>query len=224
MTVDTAAQEDDVIYIAVQQNPSSEDNYGVVTITGFTQIAEIDNTESGFEWGRTTLMRRVAGDSEGTTYTVNTTVSQDALSGVALTVIGANTAAPDPTIVTNEDTSTNTTADIPAITTEFNNSWDVVVMGCGGSVTQGFSNWLTSWGDSLVEDEDNANAWASIGLAHVIRASAGVQSATSVTQNAADRSLAIRFEVAKAVAAPDIIFPYHLIKQVRRGFKTLLTM
>ena len=180
----------------------------------FTEIAQIDDGGAG-GYSQLVLFRRVAGGSEPSTYTVGVTggsLYNDFIGIVAYS--GVDNTTPDGTPVTLSDGTSNTTFDIPAMTTANANSYDLVCV-CheGGTATVA----LSSWGSSLIERIDTSGDFSSLGMADALRVSAGVQAATSVTSSNADYSLAIRVEINNAAGVGGLGMPLavHHMNQMR---------
>lgn len=192
ITPGATVSEDSVIYIGVCVTlNTATDPPSSYSSSGFTEIASI--SDSAF-FGDMVIFRKVAGGSEPSTYTVSWT-SGDPYSAAAGLVAysGADTTTINGTPTTGTDTSSNTTFDIPALTTDYNNSLDIAFV-CQDGQTSSVT--LSSWGSSLTERIDNSGGeYAVIGIADAARATAGSQAATSVTSSNADNSLGIRLEL-----------------------------
>jgi hypothetical protein len=213
-TFGSAPAENDIILIGLVQNPATADNYGTMSISGFSSLSANGSIDAA-DWSRLTVLKKIAGASEGTTYTVNTSVSQDNLACAGIAISGGNTTTPDPTVV-NDSTdilpTVGPTIEIPAITTANDNSFDVAFVSDWGETNQGTTSWVSAWNGGFVEDEDVPQTWAVIALAHVLRASSGLQAATTATSAAnMQGSLCIRIEIAEAVAGGSSIpiFMHH---------------
>ena len=184
---------DDLILVFVTFNNSTENSHAVASITGFTSLGI--STAGG--WSRTRCLGKIAAGTEGTSLSVTWTGTADAVQCGALVLTGADTTLPT-NVVTTPDASSNTTFSIPAITNAAANSLDVACVGHGGNVDPTAAPNYSTWGDSFNERVDAATPWAALGIASVIRASSGVQAATSVTSAASDVNAAIRIEVLEA--------------------------
>jgi hypothetical protein len=196
-----AAASGEVVLIAVNYISGAAGSYpSAYNCSGFTTVATIDAGGSAF--GALALLRKVAGGSEPSSYSVTFTGGTFYRAvGAVIVLSGVSNVTPLGTAVTNADFTTNTTWDIPALTTGSANSWDVAVVGAQGvSDPGGAAAALSSWGSSLVERADLAHDYGAIGMATALRASAGVQGATSVSiagsgYPSGEGSLAIRVEV-----------------------------
>lgn len=199
VTPDSTAGDGDLILILGSEDPDSGGDFSNFVISGFTLEATIDEDTAG--WNRTRLFSKIAGASEPSSYTITGFVGgPDECIGSIITFTGSHQTDVLPTISTLNDTSANTTFEIPAITTANNDSFDVAFVASGGNDDAGT---LSTWGDSLVEDlEENGGDWITQGTAHVVRATAGAQAATEVISSSGDYSVAIRVEVREAAGAP----------------------
>jgi len=198
VTTSAAAVAGDLILIAVNINNSGSGAHPTPACTDFTPLG--NSTAS--VWSRTTLLGKIATGSEGSSYTVTGfgTGGGTDYKTVGVVII-SDTAGTLPTnIVTTPDASSNTTWSIPAITMAAAGSMDFACVGAGGNNSVG-ATLFSSWGSSLSELIDRGTTFAAIGVATAIRASAGVQSATSVTSGTSDVNAAIRVEVLAAVVA-----------------------
>lgn len=201
VTTDVGATDGDLILIFVNVNNSSSGSHPTPASTGFTSLG----SSTASVWSRTTALGRIA-SGNGTSYTITGFTGADAKYAAVVILSGAGASLPT-NIVTTPDASSNTTADIPAITNASANSMDVACVGYGGNNDYGAPGAFASWGSSLTELIDGATDsgggayYAGLGLATALRAASGSQAATSVTADTADVTAAIRIEVLEAAAA-----------------------
>lgn len=199
VTTSASAVAGDLILIVVNVNNTSSGVHPTPASTGFTSLG----ASTASVWSRTTLLGKIASGSEGSSYTISGFTGADAKFAAVIIYSSVDSALPS-NIVTTPDASSNTTWSIPALTTAAANSLDVAIVGYGGNVSQVNGGTLSSWGGSLTELIDNnvdgggGNFFAGLGVATATRASAGLQSATSVTAGVSDVSAAIRLEVLDA--------------------------
>lgn len=200
----------DHIYLIVTINNSSSGSHPTPASTGFSSLG----SSTASVWSRTTLLGKIATGSEGTSFTISGFAGSDSKFAVVLVLSGAS-AGLTSNVVTTPDASSNTTHSIAAITTAAANSMDIVAVGYGGNNDYGAPGAFGTWGTSFVELIDNGADsgggfyYAGLGVATVIRASAGAQAATSVVSEAADVNSCIRFEVQEAGggAATSLLLP-----------------
>jgi len=174
---------------------------GYSPASGFSQIGSTLSNVNDF--CETTLWRKTAGGSEPSSYTMSWTEStaSDTYGACAalLALSGVDSTTPNGTLVSARDSSANTTVDIPALTTNNDNSWDVAFVANNGNV-QTFT--VSSWGSSLIERVDNNTGdYCHGAIASALRATAGTQAATSVTGSNSGTSHAFRLEVNEAAAS-----------------------
>lgn len=182
------------------QAANCDPTFPTLSLSGFTEIAKRVDADFRilYMWGKI-----ASGEGTNPTYTsshVGATLARSC--GVVLVFQNANSSLPT-NAVTNHDTSSDTTFNFSALTTTKDGSYDLVVVSHDGNVGSSANNY-SSWGTSLSElfdFKDGGSGYAGIGVAGVTRASAGSQSATTVTSNASDKSVAIRVEVEPAAAA-----------------------
>ena len=173
--------------------------------TGFTII----ETSPPSDFNQTVLLGRIANGSETDTFTITGWGSVDG-SKIAVVLIYQDADSVLPTnAVSAYDSSASTTWSIPAITTAANDSVDLAIVGFGGNIDMGAPPNFSSWGSSLTELFDvGANVsgfyYSGLGIASAVRASAGLQAATTVTADGNDVNTSIRVEIKAAggAAAP----------------------
>lgn len=219
VTLGASPSANDVILVFVSFNNTTSGSHPVPSITDFTSLG----TSTASVWERMTCLWKAATGSEGTSLSVTFTGNDDFSCGGAIVLSGCDTAQPT-NIVTTPDASSNTTASIPAITTAANNSWDVAAVCFGGNNSYNASNNYASWGSSLTERVDHAaplngalETYAGVGIATALRATAGSQAATSVTQSVSDVSGAIRVEIKEATAATTSLPPIYVPSRATRA-------
>lgn len=199
VTTSASAVAGDLILIVVNVNNTSSGVHPTPASTGFTSLG----TSTASVWSRTTLLGKIASGSEGSSFTISGFTGADAKFAAALIYSSVGASLPS-NIVTTPDASSDTTWSIPALTTGAANSLDVAIVGYGGNVSQVNGGTLSAWGGSLTElidsnvDGGGGNFFAGLGVATATRATAGLQSATSVTAGVSDVSAAIRLEVLDA--------------------------
>lgn len=199
VTTSASAVDGDLILIVTDVNTGAA--FPTPTCTGFTPM----HTSPNSTYNRLSLLGRIA-SGNGTSYTVSGFTAVDG-SSAAVVMIWQDADSVLPTnIVSALDSSSGTSNAIPAITTAAANSIDLAIVGFGGNNDMGAAPNFASWGDSLSEIADWAtNAfgayYAGLGAAAVVRASAGLQAATTVTADTADVSTAMRIEI-KAAGGP----------------------
>lgn len=199
VTTSASAVAGDLILVVINVNNTSSGVHPTPSISGYTSLG----ASTASVWSRTTLLGKIAGGSEGSSYTVTGFTGADA-KYVAVVILSSVGASLPSTIVTTPDASSDTTWSIPAITTVGANSMDMAIVGYGGNVSQNSGGTLSAWGGSLTELIDNnvdgggSNFFAGLGIATATRASAGTQAATSVTAGVGDVSAAIRLEILDA--------------------------
>ena len=200
VTASASAVAGDLILLIVNVNNLSSGTHPTPASTGFTSLG----ASTASVWSRTTALGKIASGSEGASFTLSGFAGTDVKTAAAVILSGVGASLPT-NVVTTPDASSNTTWSIPTITTAAANSLDVAVVGFGGNVSGGISS-FSAWGSSLVELVDlgfdvSGNCYSGLGIATALRASAGLQAATSVTSSFADVSAAIRIEVLEAASA-----------------------
>jgi hypothetical protein len=197
VTPGSSITDGNVVYLALQVALDTAGSFptSYTPPSGFTQIARVPETES--EYAELVVFSKVASSEPGS-YSVSWSGGAGTV-GSALAFAeysGLSTSSPNGTPVTGVDTSYNTTVDIPALTTGVDGSTELVIVGPGADSVSGSGNLRSAWGSSLVEFVDVAGTeWNSIALADAVRATAGTQAATSVTQVSADYGLVVRLEL-----------------------------
>lgn len=185
----------ETILIIVSGNESPP--FSTPACTGFSTVASITTAD----WNPLYILGKIAGGSEGSSYSVSWSggARDGGQCGVILVFQNANSSLPT-NVASTHDTSASTTLSIPALTTAKNGSFDLVAVTLDGNV--GMSGGYSSWGSSLVELFDLADAsngsFPNLGIAGVTRASAGSQAATTVTSGSSDKNVAIRIEIEPA--------------------------
>lgn len=189
-TPDVAAEAGDLILWAVDQNPNSSGAYRTITPpSGFTLLTTIEADE----WSKLHVYYKIAGAGEPSSYSGTWSGSLDSdASGVL--ILSADGALSVGTPVTLEDTTDNSTFDIPALTTTQDNSWVVAFLARGGD-TNTFPGLTFNGG--YTEQVDVGGDWASIGIGAQLKVTAGTVAATNATVGSAetDTSIAIVVEV-----------------------------
>lgn len=211
VTPDATVSNNSIIYVMV----AWESNNGASVVpasyspaSGFSNIATVTNVN---DFSELTVYEKVAGGSEPSSYTFSwtETTSGDTYGAEACLIAfaGADTGTPSGTPVTQRDGTSNTTYEIPALTTSNNNSADVAFVSEGGgssSVTVG------TWGDSLVEVRDSNNGdFSHCSIAWVVRATAGAQAATETIGSNSGTSHAVRIEVNESSSSSVVPLIHH---------------
>ena len=194
VTPTAAISEGLMIYVACVFSSQSSGSYPTswTPPTGFAELA-LEN--AGFNEIR--VWRKEAGASEPSSYDFSS-YSGASIYGsktLILSYDGVDDADPDGTPVTFADT--NSPLNIPALTTDNANSLDIVFCSDAGNY---LSNSFTSWTNSFVEQYDSAFDYCALGMANVIRTSAGAQGTATVNQVNSDGGPIIRFEINEASA------------------------
>lgn len=203
VTVNVAPQAGDHIYVLVNCNNNSSGAHPTPAITGFSTLT----TSTASVWSRLSLLGKIATGSEGTSFTATGFTGAD-FKSVGIVILSGAGASLATNFVTTPDASASTSWTIPAITTAAANSMDVACVGGGGNNNSTSPTaTLSAWGSSLAEIIDQSADYAIVGVAMVLRASAGLQAATSVTSVVNDVNAAIRFEVPEAAAAATTSYP-----------------
>lgn len=156
LTPAAAPAENEIIYIAYNFIADSAGSFPTsYSVTGFTEVTKVSD---GSQFGELVLFRKVAGESEPTSYTVTVTGGSFYSRAAGLIVLsGGNTADPDGTPVSGTDDTGDETWNIGALTTDNANSWDLVIVGSKGDSFAGGTEddpFLSSWGSSLIERVD----------------------------------------------------------------------
>jgi hypothetical protein len=185
----------EVIYIALNFVAGGADSFpSAYSVGGGFTFTTIDT--EGLSFGQSALLRRVAGASEPTTYDVTWTGgSFYNIGGCLLVLSGVDNDTPDGTPVSADDAVSDLSFAIPALTTTVNNSTDLVVVAGSGNNTP-VADACDTWGNSLVEIDEQWADFVHVCFAAATRASAGSQGATTVALGGGGQtSTAIRVEV-----------------------------
>ena len=180
-------------------------SFSTPAVTGFSTIASIVTAD----FNPLYILGKIAsGEGANPTYTCSFTggTKDGGSSAVVLIFQNANSSLPTNTASTH-DTTASTSYSIPALTTAKAGSFDLVAVTPDGNNGTGPPN-FSAWGTSLAELFDispsSPNNYAQLGVAGVTRASAGSQSATTVTGVSNDKNVALRIEVEPAAAATTV--------------------
>ncbi len=198
VTTSASAVDGDLILIVTDVNIGAA--FPQPTCTGFSPLENSPNST----YNRLSLLGRIAsGDDDS--YTISGFTGVDSSAAIVMIWQDADSVLPT-NIESALDSASGTSNAIPALTTAAANSIDLAIVGFGGNNDMGAAPNFASWGDSLSEIADWAtNAfgayYAGLGAAAVVRASAGLQAATSVTADTADVSTAMRIEIKAAGGA-----------------------
>jgi hypothetical protein len=190
-----AASAGEVIYIAGNYVAGGADSFpSAYSVGGGFTFVNIDM--EGLSFGQSFLLRRVAGASEPTSYTITWTGGSFYNIGGCLVVLsGVDNDTPDGTPVSADDAVSDLSFAIPALTTTVNNSTDLVVVAGSGNNTP-VADACDTWGNSFVEIDEQWADFVHVCFAAVTRASAGAQGATTVALGGGGQtSTAIRVEV-----------------------------
>lgn len=200
------------------------------TLTGWTEVGFKGHTIFGES---VTVLRRVAGGSEGSTYTFTSTVTGlyngciDALTGVD------NTTPEDATMTATSSASGGNSASLvaPTITTVTNNAWWIAAFMTVGFNTETTLSLPTSFTND-VATYGTANILMRVD--HQLKATAGATGTATSTSNAVDGymtlSLAIRPSTAvnnfQTLPAATLSFtgPANLIKATSKGMAGILSL
>lgn len=198
VTLPSAPAAGELIVFLAAANDNDSPPVATGTVTGFTQLGAIDG-----DFNAVRAFGKIAGGSEGTSYTCTFTggVAAGSVCGVVLVFQDADSSLPS-NVTTIHDTSASTTYSIPSLTTTAADSYDLVAISSDGNNASAASR-FSSWGSSLTELFDfsatyGGGNWGNLAAAGTTRATAGLQAATTVTSSDNDKNVALRIEIKAA--------------------------
>jgi len=195
VTASASPQSGDVILLFYEQDPASSGAYGTLSTTDTMGTAKAQCSHA--DWSQLTMWGKISDGTEGTGFTVTSTVSQaDTVATVLILYDDASGTLSFGTGQTTVDASSGGTWGYPAVTTTSADSWVVIGVGGGGNVSHGTAAIFSGWG-GFTEQIDLAinGAWSAIGVGTQYVATASTVAAGTITSVTLDVSLGVGIEI-----------------------------
>ena len=195
VTASASPQSGDVILLFYEQDPAPAGAYGTLSTTDTMGTAKAQCSHA--DWSQLTMWGKISDGTEGTGFTVTSTVSQaDTVATVLILYDDASGTLSFGTGQTTVDASSGGTWGYPAVTTTSADSWVVIGVGGGGNATHGTAAIFSGWG-GFTEQIDLAinGAWSAIGVGTQYVATASTVAAGTITSATTDVSLGVGIEI-----------------------------